>query len=79
MFQIRDYIHVQDLATGHSAALHKLFTTPDIGANFSVPSYWNNVYIFQGYSLNSADFLLCQSIQEAAPVSFAVVVDGCLS
>ncbi|XP_024371982.1 UDP-glucose 4-epimerase 5 [Physcomitrium patens] len=28
---VRDYIHVQDLATGHSAALHKLFTTPDIG------------------------------------------------
>jgi hypothetical protein len=31
-FQVRDYIHVQDLATGHSAALHKLFTTPIIGA-----------------------------------------------
>jgi len=28
---VRDYIHVQDLATGHSAALYKLFTTPDIG------------------------------------------------
>lgn len=28
---VRDYIHVQDLATGHTAALHKLFTTPDIG------------------------------------------------
>lgn len=79
MFQIRDYIHVQDLATGHSAALHKLFTTPDIGANLRVPSYWNNVYGSQGYCLNSVDFLLCQSIQEAAPASFAVVVDSCLS
>jgi UDP-glucose 4-epimerase len=28
---VRDYIHVQDLATGHSAALFKLFTTPNIG------------------------------------------------
>ncbi|BFI19997.1 UDP-glucose 4-epimerase [Marchantia polymorpha subsp. ruderalis] len=28
---VRDYIHVQDLATGHSAALQKLFNTKDIG------------------------------------------------
>ncbi|CAM6116687.1 unnamed protein product [Calypogeia fissa] len=28
---VRDFIHVQDLATGHSAALKKLFSTPDIG------------------------------------------------
>jgi len=30
-FQVRDYIHVMDLAAGHIQALHKLFTTPDIG------------------------------------------------
>jgi hypothetical protein len=30
-FQVRDYIHVMDLAGGHIQALHKLFTTPDIG------------------------------------------------
>lgn len=29
--QIRDYIHVMDLASGHTKALDKLFTTPDIG------------------------------------------------
>ncbi|KAL3685271.1 hypothetical protein R1sor_003293 [Riccia sorocarpa] len=28
---VRDFIHVQDLATGHSAALQKLFTCSDIG------------------------------------------------
>ncbi|XP_024382054.1 UDP-glucose 4-epimerase GEPI48 [Physcomitrium patens] len=28
---IRDYIHVMDLASGHTKALDKLFTTPDIG------------------------------------------------
>lgn len=28
---IRDYIHVMDLACGHTKALDKLFTTPDIG------------------------------------------------
>jgi len=28
---VRDYIHVMDLAAGHIQALHKLFTTPDIG------------------------------------------------
>ncbi|KAL2611606.1 hypothetical protein R1flu_023298 [Riccia fluitans] len=28
---VRDYIHVQDLATGHIAALQKLFSTKDIG------------------------------------------------
>lgn len=28
---VRDYIHVMDLASGHSHALHKLFATPDIG------------------------------------------------
>lgn len=31
MLQVRDYIHVMDLATGHSKALDKLFCTPDIG------------------------------------------------
>lgn len=56
MFQIRDYIHVQDLATGHSAALHKLFTTPDIGANLRVPGS-NNVYGSHGCCLNSVGFL----------------------
>jgi UDP-glucose 4-epimerase len=30
-FQVRDYIHVMDLAAGHIQALHKLFNTPDIG------------------------------------------------
>jgi hypothetical protein len=30
-FQVRDYIHVMDLASGHSQALKKLFKTPDIG------------------------------------------------
>lgn len=30
-FQVRDYIHVMDLAAGHIQALHKLFSTPDIG------------------------------------------------
>jgi nucleoside-diphosphate-sugar epimerase len=30
--QIRDYIHVVDLADGHIAALSKLFDIPDIGA-----------------------------------------------
>lgn len=29
--QIRDYIHVMDLADGHIAALRKLFATDDIG------------------------------------------------
>jgi hypothetical protein len=28
---VRDYIHVMDLALGHSQALKKLFKTPDIG------------------------------------------------
>uniref|UniRef100_A0A7I4CSP6 UDP-glucose 4-epimerase n=1 Tax=Physcomitrium patens TaxID=3218 RepID=A0A7I4CSP6_PHYPA len=28
---VRDYIHVMDLASGHTKALDKLFTTPDIG------------------------------------------------
>lgn len=64
MFQIRDYIHVQDLATGHSAALHKLFTTPDIGTNLRVPSYWNNVYGSQGCCLNSVDFLYVNIYQK---------------
>jgi UDP-glucose 4-epimerase len=31
IFQVRDYIHVMDLAAGHIQALHKLFNTPDIG------------------------------------------------
>ena len=31
MLQIRDYIHVVDLADGHIAALNKLFDAPDIG------------------------------------------------
>lgn len=31
MLQVRDYIHVMDLASGHTKALDKLFTTPDIG------------------------------------------------
>ncbi len=30
-FQVRDYIHVMDLASGHSQALKKLFNTPDLG------------------------------------------------
>lgn len=29
--QIRDYIHVMDLADGHIAALQKLFTTENLG------------------------------------------------
>jgi len=29
--QVRDYIHVMDLASGHTKALDKLFATPDIG------------------------------------------------
>jgi len=29
--QIRDYIHVMDLADGHIAALRKLFATDNIG------------------------------------------------
>lgn len=29
--QIRDYIHVMDLADGHIAALRKLFATENIG------------------------------------------------
>jgi hypothetical protein len=29
--QVRDYIHVMDLASGHTKALDKLFTTPDVG------------------------------------------------
>ena len=28
---VRDYIHVMDLAEGHTAAVDKLFATPDIG------------------------------------------------
>jgi nucleoside-diphosphate-sugar epimerase len=31
VLQIRDYIHVVDLADGHIAALNKLFDTTDIG------------------------------------------------
>jgi UDP-glucose 4-epimerase len=31
VLQIRDYIHVVDLADGHIAALKKLFDSPDIG------------------------------------------------
>ena len=31
MEQVRDYIHVMDLADGHIAALRKLFTDPKIG------------------------------------------------
>jgi len=31
VLQIRDYIHVVDLADGHIAALNKLFDAPDIG------------------------------------------------
>lgn len=42
VLQVRDYIHVQDLATGHSAALHKLFTTPDIG---TVYLFFNNCHM----------------------------------
>jgi UDP-glucose 4-epimerase len=30
-FQVRDYIHVMDLASGHSQALKKVFNTPDLG------------------------------------------------
>ena len=30
--QIRDYIHVMDLADGHIAALKKLFATENIGS-----------------------------------------------
>jgi nucleoside-diphosphate-sugar epimerase len=33
VLQVRDYIHVMDLADGHIAALHKLFKSPDIGKN----------------------------------------------
>lgn len=29
--QVRDYIHVMDLADGHIAALRKLFADPKIG------------------------------------------------
>lgn len=29
--QVRDFVHVTDLATGHSAALKKIFKTPDLG------------------------------------------------
>lgn len=29
--QVRDYIHVMDLADGHIAALRKIFNTKDIG------------------------------------------------
>jgi hypothetical protein len=35
-FQVRDYIHVLDLAAGHIQALHKLFNTPDIGKGFVI-------------------------------------------
>lgn len=34
--QIRDYIHVMDLADGHIAALRKLFMTDNIGDFFSL-------------------------------------------
>lgn len=30
-YQIRDYIHVMDLAHGHIAALRKMFTSENIG------------------------------------------------
>jgi hypothetical protein len=51
--QVRDYIHVQDLATGHSAALFKLFTTPNIGKTnyiliFSPNSWWLLLLVFSG-------------------------------
>jgi hypothetical protein len=35
-FQVRDYIHVLDLAAGHIQAHHKLFNTPDIGKGFVI-------------------------------------------
>lgn len=31
--QVRDYIHVVDLADGHIAALQKLFENPNIGSH----------------------------------------------
>jgi hypothetical protein len=33
VLQIRDYIHVVDLADGHIAALQKLFENPGIGSH----------------------------------------------
>lgn len=33
--QVRDYIHVMDLADGHIAALKKLFADPEIGITLS--------------------------------------------
>lgn len=35
-FQVRDYIHVVDLADGHIAAVHKL-DDAKIGINFLLP------------------------------------------
>lgn len=29
---VRDYVHVMDLATGHTAALRKIFSSPELGA-----------------------------------------------
>ena len=37
--QVRDYIHVMDLADGHIAALRKLFTKEDIGDHSSLHMY----------------------------------------
>lgn len=45
VLQIRDYIHVVDLADGHIAALNKLFDTPDIGT--TLPFHFWAAYVQQ--------------------------------
>jgi UDP-glucose 4-epimerase len=43
VLQIRDYIHVVDLADGHIAALQKLFENPDIGLQLISNNFVNSI------------------------------------
>lgn len=44
-FQVRDYIHVVDLADGHIAAVRKLDDTK-IGIDFVLSFWWCYVYVY---------------------------------
>lgn len=63
VYQIRDYIHVMDLADGHIAALRKLFTTEDIGTFLSsmktlIPINAHNLFIRVAMFLTDVHFIV---------------------
>lgn len=52
MLQVRDYIHVVDLADGHIAALKKLFNSKSIGVHKISSDMLVNVILYIPYILN---------------------------